>query len=412
MKHYLLSITLLFLAGLLAAQAPYGIYKMQDGKLMSIAEIDGNSFMVYDNGALRGLRAAATADTFEVGNTLGLFEEIEGQLQFAENGTVTWKKKQGAESTGTKMKFVDREVTFKNGKTTLAGTLILPDGSGTYPCIVFTHGSGAETREGSRGLANLFVANGIAVLIYDKRGTGKSTGKDWQDSFDNYAGDAVAGAEFLKSQPDINNKQIGIYGHSQGGWITPLAVSKSTLFSFAIISAANAITPVEQHLLAGDEEYRLLGMDEATLKEVHSFRQLKYQVGITGKGKDEYVKKYLPEAEKKSWFKTTGGSLPESPFWKVNGFYDPAPALKSMMCPVLVIYGTMDISTNTQRNLPLMRELLGSKPAEFKVFENTNHMMMKVDKKGYAIKQLPAVTQFADGYLDALVEWTKKVVNK
>jgi uncharacterized protein len=354
------------------------------------------------------LHPGTEANTFEIGNALGQFEPIEGQLQFSEEGKVTWKRKD-VKTAGKKIPIKEEDISFKNQKITLSGTLLFPAGNGPFPCIVFTHGSGVETREGSRGLANLFVANGIAALIYDKRGTGKSSGKDWQDSFDNYAGDAIAAAEFLKSQHAINNQKIGIYGHSQGGWIAPLAVSKTTLFSFAIISAANAMSPVAQHLAAGDEEYRMAGMDETTLQEVHAFRLLKYEVGITGKNKKEFNNKFLPEAKNKPWFKTTGGALPENSFWKANGFYDPAPALKAITCPMLVLYADKDISTNTEMNLPLMEQLIGSKEVTYKVFENSNHMMMKVDKKGYASKQLPHVTQFADGYLETLIKWTSEV---
>ncbi len=409
MKHFQFCLNFLLVASSLGAQTPEGIYKMQNGEHISIGQIEGKPFLVYDNKELRGIRPGLDHHTFEIGNAFGLFETIEGQLQFMAKDSILWKR-QAEVVTGRKVQLVEKEVSFKNQETTLSGTLILPEGNGPFPCILFTHGSGPQTRESDRSIANLFASQGIAALIFDKRGVGKSSGKDWQASFDQYAGDAIAGAEFLKRQSYIQSSKIGIYGHSQGGWIAPLAISKSNVFSFAIISAANAISPVEQHLGAGDEEYRMSGMDEATLQEVHDFRLLKYHVGITGEGKRDFNNKFLPEAEKKPWFKTTGGNLPESPFWKANGFYDPAPALKSIRCPILVIYGELDISTNTHRNLPLMKSMIGSKDVEYKVFQNTNHMMMNVDKKGYASKQLPSVTQFADGYVDTLIHWTKRVV--
>lgn len=408
MKPYQLAVIILFLTSSLSAQVPYGSYSLEDGKQLFVGEIEGKSFLVYNNGELRGLRQGAEVNTFEIGNALGQFERIEGQLQFSEKDKVIWKRKD-VKTAGKKIPIREEAISFKNHRITLAGTLLLPEGNGPFPCIVFTHGSGAETRAGSRGLANLFVANGIAALIFDKRGTGKSSGKDWQDSFDNYASDALAAGEFIKKYPGIDSKKLGIYGHSQGGWIAPLAISKTTLFSFAIISAANAVSPVAQHLAAGDEEYRMTGMDETTIQEVHAFRLLKYEVGITGKNRREFNNKFLPEAKNKPWFKTTGGALPESSFWKANGFYDPAPALKAITCPILVLYADKDISTNTEMNLPLMKQLIRSNEVTYKVFQNANHMMMKVDKKGYATKQLPHVTQFADGYIETLINWTRQV---
>ncbi len=412
MKKRMVCLTcILCLPIFLWCQIPFGIYRTIDGKLVSVGEMDGKPFIVFNEGEVRGLRPSSLSGKYEVGITLGSFDTIEGYLSISNGGNINLELTD-RNLTASKVMLNERRINFKNQRIDLAGTLILPEGIGPFPCIVFTHGSGEETREGNRGLASLFAANGIAALIYDKRGTGKSGGKDWKDSFYNYAQDAIAGAEYLRSQPDINSKKIGIYGHSQGGWIAPLAVSKSDLFSFAILSAANAVSPIEQHLSAGDEEYRIMGMDETTIQEVRAFRLLKYQVGISQKGLEEYKKKWLPEAERKPWFKTTGGALPDNAFWKANGFYDPAPALKELNCPVLIIYGEFDISTNAQLNLPLMKTLIGSKNVEYKVFERANHMLMKVAKKGYPMKQLPFITQFADGYIDLLIQWTKRIVNE
>ena len=113
--------------------------------------------------------------------------------------------------------FKQEEVSFRNGDVTLSGTLLIPLTKGTHPAVVFLHGAGSEGRYGARFLAEYFTRYGIAALIYDKRGVGKSTG-DWKRSdFGDLAGDAIAGVHFLQQRSEINPKEIGLYGHSQGG---------------------------------------------------------------------------------------------------------------------------------------------------------------------------------------------------
>src|SRR6185369_2155617 len=117
------------------------------------------------------------------------------------------------------------EVTFKNGDVMLAGTLLIPASKGKHPAVVFTHGGGPQAREVYWGLGYLYAARGFAVLSYDKRGVGKSTGNWGAASFEELADDAVAGARFLQARTDVAAKQIGFWGQSQGGWIAPLAAS-------------------------------------------------------------------------------------------------------------------------------------------------------------------------------------------
>src|SRR5207244_2077563 len=121
----------------------------------------------------------------------------------------------------------EQEVVFSNNNVRLSGSILIPHVGGQHPAIVFIHGSGPESRDASRFLAEVFVSRGIAALIYDKRGVGSSTG-DWRDSsFDDLAKDALAAVEYLKNRPDINSSRIGLMSSSQGGWVAPITASLS-----------------------------------------------------------------------------------------------------------------------------------------------------------------------------------------
>ena len=62
------------------------------------------------------------------------------------------------------------------------------------------------------------------MFVYDKRGTGKSTGRFTVD-FSELADDAIAAvAQARKLLPNV---PVGLMGESQGGWIAPLAAARS-----------------------------------------------------------------------------------------------------------------------------------------------------------------------------------------
>jgi alpha-beta hydrolase superfamily lysophospholipase len=385
---------------------PGGVYELlSDGSRITIAPFGAGVAAFFSDGRVRGVRKNDSS-SWVIGKSVGNVSEPAGLITLSGDGIRVSLEGAGTLE-GTRLKLSRKPARFKNGRQQLAGELILPEGNGPFPAVVLAHGSGEETRDASLGMAYLFAANGIAALIYDKRGCGESSGKEWRAPFKDYAKDLLAGVRYLTTLPTIDSLRIGLYGHSQGAWVVPLAYSfHSERIAFCILSAGNAVSPVEQMLMAGDQELTLLGKDAVTIRDVHEFRRLKYSVGITGRGRKEYLSTSLPEAERESWFKLTGGALPDDKFWEANGFYDPAPALKALACPVLVLFAELDTSTDTQSQLPLMKQLL-SGDVEYRVIPNANHMMLKVPGKGFTSKQLPTIDRFADGYLETLVGWTK-----
>ena len=72
--------------------------------------------------------------------------------------------------------YFEEDVIFENSGVKLAGSLSLPEGEGPHPAIVLLHGSGPLTRYSFGPYPHFFSSLGFAVLIYDKRGTGESTG--------------------------------------------------------------------------------------------------------------------------------------------------------------------------------------------------------------------------------------------
>ena len=241
--------------------------------------------------------------------------------------------------------FKSEEVSFRNGEATLSGTLLLPLTKGPRPAVVFLHGAGAEGRFGARFLAEYFTRYGIAALIYDKRGVGKSTG-DWKRSdFNDLAGDAIAGIQLLKQRNEINPKEIGLYGHSQGGMIAPLIASRSKDVAFIISGAGSAVPVYESEMNSVTSQIRAKGISGSELAEATEFIKIWVNVMRTGQGWVQFDKAVEKVRETK-WFPML--HVPPKDHWmwafhKRIYDYNSADYWVQVSVPVLVIYGERDL---------------------------------------------------------------------
>jgi pimeloyl-ACP methyl ester carboxylesterase len=170
-----------------------------------------------------------------------------------------------------------------------AGTLRRPVAGGRVPAIVLVHGSGPEDRDYVLPWARFLVRHGVAVLGYDKRGVGGSSG-DWNNaSFDDLAGDAIAAVQYLKTRPDVDAARIGLLGISQAGWIMPLAAVRSKDVAF-LISLSGAGVPVADTTLdQASNEMTASGMKPATIAAILDLMKRQYHFARTGQGWDEYI---------------------------------------------------------------------------------------------------------------------------
>lgn len=213
----------------------------------------------------------------------------------------------------------DVDLSIASRNATLAATLLFPSvGKPPFPAIVLAHGSGLITRTEQRWLADRFLAMGLAVLIYDKRGVGESTGTYVNvgtarsiEIFGLLADDALAGVHAIRDRPDIDPRRIGLGGASQAGWITPLAASRSSAVSFVVILSGPAVTVGEEM-----EYSRLAGADPGSIQglaDVEIDRRMRQFTGPHG--------------------------------------YDPVPVLEQMDTPSIWIEGEAD------RSVPMVQTL-------------------------------------------------------
>lgn len=240
-----------------------------------------------------------------------------------------------------------KQVSFKSRDITLHGTLYKPKGEGPFPALVFVHGSGPETRKNSSYSAKWLASIGYVALTYDKRGTGKSDGeeKEWNRfSFEDLAGDVTAAVRFLSELSFVDTGKIGLHASSQGGWVAPLAASKTRLISFMVIRSASVTTVGDDRIFERAERLREEGFNETQIDEVRAMQMV--EAKTTSETVDAFSR--LFEANKdKAWFpRVYGGDSPHSDFlisyrkWYATIVdFDPLPLLRQLQIPIFWIFG-------------------------------------------------------------------------
>lgn len=232
------------------------------------------------------------------------------------------------------------DVWWRSGDAVLAGTLYLPLEPGPHAAIVFHFGSSRWTRAPFDGTGiPLWIAHGVAVLSYDKRGVGESQGTccPWQDEnyFPLLGSDLVAAVRRIRSHPGIDSTRVGLLGFSQGGWVVPTAAAAAPdEIAFTIIGSGPAV-PLSEELL-----YSALTGDDQCMPS-----------GLS----DEEIERRLDEA-------TPSG-------------FDPAPYLERMESPGLWVYGDRDTSIPVQRSVTNLDRIASELSKDFTVIvlPNVNH---------------------------------------
>lgn len=256
-------------------------------------------------------------------------------------------------------KYTVREeaVWFASGKVNLAGAFVLPEGPGPHPAVVLFHGSGPQARD--LVTARWFASQGVAALAYDKRGVGDSTGDFRAIPFMELCDDGLAAIGYLKSRKEIDAKRIGVWGLSQGGWLGPLAASRSADVAFVIAVSGPGVSPGEQMIVYYANELRRQGVPEGDVREASAVRRDIWSYMSSGNGYEE-VKAELEQARTKRWFSRAKaqqddsfGALPKpeelakpvgrSLLWfKQEMNYDPVAALRALRVPALLLFGDRD----------------------------------------------------------------------
>jgi uncharacterized protein len=313
----------------------------------------------------------------------------------------------------------------------LAGTLTLPRSKGPFPAVILITGSGPQDRDetilGHKPflvLADYLTRRGIAVLRVDDRGVGGSTGNVREATSAHFADDVLAGIELLKARHEINPREIGLIGHSEGGIIAPLVASRSPDVAFIVMLAGTGLPGDEVLYLQAAALLRVAGADQKMLERQKAFQQRVFTVVRQEKGEAAEQKlraamKEAPEAVGSDDKKQATEAMPMlegqvqmvlTPWFRHFLDYDPRPALRKTKCPVLALNGEKDLQVDPKINLKAIEEALkegGNRDITVRELPNLNHLFQTC--KTGAVSEYSAIEEtVAPLALETIAEWILK----
>ena len=335
----------------------------------------------------------------------------------------------------------ERDVVFSSRApgVRVTGTLTLPRSPGPHPAIVLISGSGAQDRDetiaGHRPflvLSDQLTRAGYAVLRTDDRGTGGTNGQVLSSNIEDLAQDVRGAIGYLRSTPGIDAARIGLLGHSEGGYVAPVAAAADTGVAFLILLAAPAVSGRENLLSQRAVMSRASGMDTihvrvdsamlATILGALAARTGSDSVeGVVARALAHWTTG-LPAPERTIASEILKRRTPEADaqsvrLWSSRWFdgilkHDPAPYLAGFNGPVLAIIGTLDIQVPSSGNVERFHDLFHGDRRRLLSLHTpggVNHMLQPA-RTGRMDEYASIETTIDPGVLDAITSWLRQHV--
>jgi uncharacterized protein len=267
------------------------------------------------------------------------------------------------------------EFAFEHGTDHLVGDLVRPPWPGPHPVVVFVEGSGPGGRAQGTWPARL-AAGGLAVLAYDKPGSGASTG-DWTtQSLHDRADETLAAVDAARAHPDLQPDAVALLGGSQGGWVAQLAPSLGGPIAAVVTIAGPGVGMLAQEEYRLAHELPLEGFDERDVADAVGLLRERARMADAG-----LEASAVHEAEAQwhhaPWYARMAGNEPaEIGFVLRNLAYDPIPALAALPCPLLAIFGADDFAVPVEESVRVITETLatvGHTDHRIVVFPHADH---------------------------------------
>ncbi len=302
--------------------------------------------------------------------------------------------------------YLAEDVTYPNpdGGHTMAGTFTRPADGGPFPAVILISGSGPQNRDeelmGHRPflvLADHLTRRGIAVLRYDDRGVGESTGRFATATTPDFASDALAAVAYLKTRDDVNPTAIGLAGHSEGGVVAPIAAAESDDVSYIVLMAGTGVNGERILYAQAALILRAAGATEEAIagnraRQERIFAVLKSEPDLERAGRqiEAVIRASLETASDEELAfagitdSTSAETVIAAQVQQVNTrwfryflTYDPAEMLERVTVPVLAINGEKDLQVPFEENLREIEAALrrgGNNRYEIHAFPNLNHL--------------------------------------
>jgi pimeloyl-ACP methyl ester carboxylesterase len=256
----------------------------------------------------------------------------------------------------------------QSGGVELEADLLIPaGGSERKPAVIFSTGSGHGIYQNyapgmlEKYVLGAFLSRDMAVLLVNKRGMGQSEGNWMHNDIQGRADDLSAAVQHLQSHPSIDPQNIGLMGHSQGGWVVSLTAAQHPAVSF-FISLAGPTTSVEEQTEAADRSFLSCQGYEGEELESNVAQQLRQRrLGA-------FIGKIIPLGDIGHIARILA--------------YDPRQALQTVASPGLLVFGEMDPAVPAEQNLARFDEIFAGNPPDHlrtALISNANHRYYMTD---------------------------------
>jgi len=307
-------------------------------------------------------------------------------------------------------------VTFPSGEVRLSGVLLEPEGRPPFPAVVLVHGAGPATHDEPAFVvhANAFLERGFAVLSYDKRGSGRSTGRLEWSGYGDLAADVGAAATYLRSRKEIAPARIGLLGRSEGAWVSALAASKDPAVAFIVMSSGSAVSPAEQVLWWTRTSLKAKGIPTARIEQAIDLKQSMwafYRSAAAGNvDANALARTRASLLERSAAFADARPEVPSAipdpatedrrrfASFVATIDYDPGPAFQALRCPLLEAIGMSDDVVEPASTIAALERLRAAgRDVAILRLPDVGHSLLVI-KDG-------RTAGYAPGYLESVVQW-------
>lgn len=302
----------------------------------------------------------------------------------------------------------------------LSGTLTVPAGPGPFPAVVLVSDSGPQERDAAAQdyrmfgmLADYLTRRGIAVLRFDDRGVGESGGRYFTTTTPDLVTDAQAAMQYLRAQPLINHREIGLLGHGEGANVALLAAAQPQPPTFVVALAGYGQPGREVLLHQQLEIMRLIGADQMQVKAAIELYErmvtIIRQTPNDNQARDKVASTLLlnntnidPTMARARAVQLT------SPWSRYFLDFDPLRSLSDVRCPVLALNGTDDLQVGAATNLPLLQKgLKDNHDVTVKKLSGVNHLFQP-DPQEWPLVNGQQQATFSPKALETIREWISK----
>lgn len=336
----------------------------------------------------------------------------------------------------TPLPYISEEVTIitdKKENRSLAGTLTLPDSAGTFPAVVLIAGSGPNDRDetlfGHKPflvISDFLTRNGFAVLRYDKRGVGASTGDYSKATIQHFAEDAHAAVDYLKQRREIDPQHIGLLGHSEGGIIAPMVAATDNEIGFIVMMAGPGTRGVEVVLDQNDNSLRQQGIEPETIEKIQKFNRELFESLLEWDGSESdrtalrdrlsFLWEQLPlliklKVEKEPYIRSQYNGM-ITPGYRSFLALDPVICIGKVTCPVFAINGENDTQVPAEKNLTAIKKALergGNYQGVTKSYPGLNHLFQE-STTGQMNEYATTEQTISPEVLTDIFNWMKKQI--